>query len=162
MINITDINPYCATITDLTTYVVISNVKVALNWDNKPSVLPIPTTAANRGSTTPEAQTIIINLLKLTKTFKVDGHLTEGKLEYESGTDETKTTAKLKKGALEDLIESGSTLTLIYEGVSRTGVITKMEITETARDVQSSPNDGDIVYDVSIAFVVGVDKISSS
>ena len=161
MIIIADINPYCATITDLTTYVVISNIKISKNYDNKPSIIPIPTTSANRGSTTPETQTNIINLLKLTKSFTINGHLTEGKLEYESGSDETHSSASDKDDALDALIESGSTLTLIYKGTSRTGVITKLETSETARDVQSSPNDGDVVYDVTMAFIVGVDKISS-
>lgn len=157
-----DLRGYNCCLTDGTNYVVISDIKVSLNYDNKVSIINIPTTYLQRGSTTPETKTYLINLLRLTKQFTLNGHLIQGQQEYASSSNETNTNATAKRTSLSNLIESGSTLTLKYNATNYTGVITKLEITETSRDVQSVPNDGDVVYDVTFSFVVGVDKLAQS
>lgn len=155
------LNPYGICINDGTTYVVISNTKVTITWNNEMKTITRAVSYANRSTTTPETQTMLLNLGKEKKSFEVHGELCEGTLEYSSGNNETKSTAKEKRDALKDLIESVVTLTLIYDGTSYVGAIEKMSITENARDTESTPTDSDAVYSIILLFVVGEDKIAS-
>lgn len=158
-----DINPYNICIHDGTTYVVIGWNKMNISWTNEVTTILKPVTGKLRGTTTPETQTILINLNKLNKLISITaGFIVQGIQEYASGSNETKTTAKDKRNALIDLIEAGDTLTLIYDGTSYDGVIKKMEIRDEARDVQDTPNTGDTVYEVTIGFLVGVDRIATT
>jgi len=157
-----DLNPYNICIHDGTTYVVIGYNTMTMTFVNTTTIIQKPTTGKNRGITTPESQTLIINLNKINKLITITtGYLIEGQQEYASGSNETKTTAKDKRNALINLLESGKTLTCIYDGTSYNGVVTKLEIRDYARDIQTGST-GDSIYEVTLSFVVGVDRLSTT
>ncbi len=162
MITLADLNPYCICIHNGTTYIVISQTTTEFGWDNQLNVFIKPTTNANRTSTTPETQTQIINLLQLKKVITVNGEIIQGQQEYASGINETYTNATDKFTGLKSILEGGKPLTLIHKGVSYAGQIQKMNIKEEARDVQAIPNDSDVVYTITILFLVGTDRLSGT
>jgi len=158
-----DLNLYNVCIHDGTTYIVLGWNKFKTTYVNAPTIIQKPTTVKNRGTTTPATQTLIINLNKLNKLFTINtSYILQGQLEYSNGNLETYTNAKEKRDALMTILESGNTLTLIYDGTSYTGVIKKLEIDDEARDLQSELLDGDVAYVVTLAFVVGVDRIATT
>lgn len=159
----TDLNPYNICIHDGSTYIVIGWNKMTMSWTNELTTILKPVTGMLRGTTTPETQTILINLNKINKLFTItSGHIIQGMQEYAVGSNETKTTAKDKRNALIDLLESGKTLTLIYDGTSYDGVIKKLEIRDEARDIQATPNTGDAVYELTLGFIIGIDRIATT
>lgn len=153
------LNPYNVCLTDDTTYIVLSTTKITYNFDNQVGIHHIPTTPDERGTTTPEDKTYLINLLKIKKMFTIRGGLSQGKFEYASGSDETHTAAKDKRDALKTLLEGGSTLKLIVDGVTYSGALAKLEISEEPQDM-GTPNDSVEVYSVMLSFLIGQDKLA--
>lgn len=155
----TAINPYQVAITDGIYYVVISNTKTGTKLKNDVRVRTKSTSVSKRESTTPETQTKITNKVKIEKSYAISGHIAEGKFEYVGSTTETYTHAVDKYDKLIAMVESGKTLSIIYRGVIKTGAIRALDIDEIGTQLNNPPPDGTIVYDVSIDFVVGVDRL---
>ena len=156
--------PYCVSLHDtLGNYVVIGNTKISINHKNEGLTKPLPTSFAKRGTTTPEGQTLIINLVSITKSYIITGEILQGLQEYASGLNETKTNAKDKMDLLFSMIESGLTMTInIGDGVNRNGMIKDDSLTIDSKDTQATPNDGEAVFPITFTFVVGVDRLAST
>lgn len=152
--------PYCPSIHDTVgNYVVIGNTSIDIDHQNDAFSKALPTTVSKRGTTTPETRTIIINTVAIKKSYTVKGELLQGQMEYASGLNETKTNAKDKLNLLIDMIESGRTLTLKFDGTDHNGIITKDNLKIPSNDILATPNDGDAVFPVQFTFLVGVDRM---
>jgi len=126
----------------------IDTISVVENYTNAVTVIKIPTTEE-----TPE-DPMVLNLNKMEDRFTITGHLSYGKMD----SSDTWTTGKEKKDGFKSMINQGSTVTMTYEGDSFGLSIDKFQITYKAKDNTDSVM-GEIVYDVTISGVVGVDAV---
>lgn len=165
----TTINPYqiClfGTLNSGTKRVIISNTKTSLNMKNDVRVRPKTTSFSNRETegTTPESKTKITNKLKIEKSFSISGHLVQGQFYYNATQQETYTSAIDKYDVIITLIESGKTLSVIYRGRTYTGAIRQLTIDEIGTQIDAATASvGIVVYDITIDFIVGVDRLAAS
>jgi len=135
--------------TGITKTVTIYTAKVEEEFGKKLTQVPKPVTKAKRG--TQEPQTRILDLLLVTHSFTINGHITAQTINGESKT------ATEARNYLRNMITHGGTLTLNYDGTNYEGNVTKVRITEVAIDEPATLPSDAVKYDVMFQFLVGVD-----